>query len=230
MLKYRYLIASSLIAALVLAGCNLAPQRSASTPPPDSVNGGGAVTSNATEDPLEAFLNQAATQTAQANAGTGGGADPSVEAQLLTQQAVQTQGVAEGAVATATPTSEVTPTNTPLPQPDVPASYTLHKGEHPFCLARRFNINAADLLSANGYTINTSVFSVGTVFTIPNNAGSFAGERALLNHPTSYTVVSGDTVYSIACKFGDVYPEQIANANNVGLNAELSAGTVLQIP
>jgi LysM repeat protein len=222
-------IAFASVAALLLAGCSLAPQRSSSTPPPGVVDNGGAVVT--TIDPLEAFLNEAATQTAEAGSGTGGGANPELEDAFLTAQAEgSNEGVAEGEVATATPTPEVEPTNTPIPEPDVPSSYTLKKGEHPFCLARRFNINAADLLSANGYTINTSVFSVGTTLTIPQNAGTFVGERALLNHPTDYTVAAGDTLYSIACKYGDVYPEQIANANNIGVNAEPSSGTVLHIP
>ena len=120
--------------------------------------------------------------------------------------------------------------DTPKFQATVPNSYTLKKGEFPFCLARRFNISVAALLGANGLTVN-SVVSPGQTLTIPQNAAVFNnGPRALSPHPTEYTAVSGDTFYSIACKFGDVYPEEIALANSKGENYTPKVGEKLQIP
>jgi len=113
---------------------------------------------------------------------------------------------------------------------EVPDSYTLKAGEFPYCLARRFNISPIDLLSANGLTLNSQVY-VGTSLKIPKNAGAFdQGARALKSHPTDYTVVSGDTVYSIACLFGDVDPRAIIDVNNLGSGQALSAGQVIKIP
>jgi LysM repeat protein len=128
------------------------------------------------------------------------------------------------AVATTAPTAIVYPT----PTPGRPTTYTIQQGEFPFCIARRFNVDAGDLLSASGLSINTKV-SVGTVLTIPQS-GSWMGTRALKSHPTTYTVVSGDTIGSIACGFGDADPNTILAANGLSSGATLTAGKVLQIP
>jgi len=113
---------------------------------------------------------------------------------------------------------------------DVPDSYTLKSGEFPYCIARRFNISPADLLSANGLNLNSQVYP-GTNLTIPKNAGTFdQGSRALKAHPTNYTVVSGDTVNSIACLFGDVDPRAIVDANELSSGTAISAGKVIKIP
>jgi len=111
-----------------------------------------------------------------------------------------------------------------------PASYTLQKGEFPYCIARRFNVNPADLLSLNGLTVSQSTaLRPGLVLNIPQT-GVFNAERALLPHPAQYTVQSGDTIYSIACKYGDVDPVNIAAVNGLGAPYTLTVGTVLQIP
>ena len=44
-----------------------------------------------------------------------------------------------------------------------------------------------------------------------------------------YTVVTGDTLHSIARKFG-LAPSDIARQNNIGLSETLLAGTTLKIP
>jgi hypothetical protein len=43
-------------------------------------------------------------------------------------------------------------------------------------------------------------------------------------------VVAGDTIYTIACKYGDVDPNAIAQANSLQAPYDLSAGKVLHIP
>ena len=116
----------------------------------------------------------------------------------------------------------------------IPAEYVLHQGEFPYCIARRFNIHPEDLLQANGISPWQYYFAPGTRLRIPQNARPFTdfAPRALRPHPTTYTVRgSGETLYSIACKFGDVWPEDIAQANGLPLNDEpLAPGTVLHIP
>ena len=112
----------------------------------------------------------------------------------------------------------------------VPDSYTLKSGEFPYCIARRFDIDPIDLLSANGLSLNAQVYP-GTTLTIPQNAGSFdLGPRSLRDHPTKYTVVTGDTIYSIACLFGDVDPRAISDVNGLDAGDTLSAGQVIKIP
>ena len=117
----------------------------------------------------------------------------------------------------------------PEPTPGLPETYTLQKGEFPYCIARRFDINPADLLNANGLGVNTQI-QPGTVLNIPQSANPWPGERSLQNHPTNYTVRSGDTIFSIACQFGDVDPYMIALANELDEPYTLSAGDTLYIP
>jgi len=169
--------------------------------------------------------NAAATQTAVAPAPQTGGGEPA-----------PTNTVAPSP--TSVPTQPPpTPTPKPKPQPTkpatvatkVPTTYTLHEGEFPYCLARRFNINPDDLLAANGLSKDQWVYP-GTTLTIPQNAGKFPYARALRSHPTTYTVQAGDTFYSIACEFGDVWPEAIAAANGMSVDANLTPGLVIHIP
>ncbi|MEJ2511672.1 MAG: LysM peptidoglycan-binding domain-containing protein, partial [Anaerolineales bacterium] len=121
------------------------------------------------------------------------------------------------------------PTPTPTPEPTkevvqvdlkVPKKYTLQKGEFPWCIARRFNIDPTTLMNANG--LSGSSYSPGLVLTIPQDAAKFQGDRSLKNHPSTYTVKSGDTFYSIACVFGDVWPEEIAAQNFMELGDALT--------
>jgi len=128
------------------------------------------------------------------------------------------------------PTANPEPQATPRPVAmTVPAKYVLHKGEFPYCIARRFNINPDALLSANGLGRWQFVYP-GTTLTVPRGAEPFPYQRALRVHPTTYTVQSGDTFYSIACLFGDVWPEAIAAANGTSLSASLSPGQTIKIP
>ena len=137
-------------------------------------------------------------------------------------------------VFTATPLPLPTATAVPqaLPEPTegpLPASYTLQKGEFPFCIARRFNVNQTELLALNGLNINSQVLA-GTTLRIPQTGNHFVTTRSLKSHPAQYTVVAGDTIYTIACKFGDVSPDMIALANDLSSPYNLSVGQTLQIP
>lgn len=109
-----------------------------------------------------------------------------------------------------------------------PATYTLQPGEFPFCIARRFDVNPYDLLALNGLS-DSSVVQPGTTLRIPQS-GSFPGDRSLLDHPTNYTVRAGDTIYTIACDFGDVSPDMIALQNGLSAPFALTTGQVLVIP
>jgi LysM repeat protein len=112
----------------------------------------------------------------------------------------------------------------------VPDTYTLQTGEFPFCIARRFDIAPSALLSANNLSSTSPVYA-GTVLTIPEDAPAYnLGARALRAHPTSYVVQSGNTVYSIACLFGDVDPRNIEAVNNLTGAYTLSVGQTIQIP
>jgi LysM repeat protein len=128
------------------------------------------------------------------------------------------------------PEEETQATTAPPKEYSVPDKYTLQKGEFPFCIARRFNISPGALLAANGLT-SSSVTYAGQTLTIPKNAGAFdAGPRALRAHPEKYTIRAGDTVYSIACLYGDVDPRAIEEVNGLSGAYTLPVGNTLQIP
>lgn len=114
------------------------------------------------------------------------------------------------------------------PTPGRPASYTLQSGEFPYCIARRFNVDPNDLLAANGLS-SGQVLQPGLQLSIPAT-GSFPGVRALTSHPAQYTVMVDDTIYKIACHFGDVDPTAIAAANGIAVTAPLVTGQILNIP
>jgi LysM repeat protein len=110
-----------------------------------------------------------------------------------------------------------------------PARYELKRGEFPYCIARRFDVDPQELLRLSGLTIGQAYnLSTGTVLVIPQS-GSFPGTRALASHPASYTASSGDTIYSVACKFGDVTPDAIAQANSLTVE-NLTGGQSYSIP
>jgi LysM repeat protein len=118
--------------------------------------------------------------------------------------------------------------NTSVPVGSRPATYTLQEGEFVYCLARRFDVDPDQILSLNGLSQSTTIYP-GTVLKIPQS-GSFPGARALRNHPTSYTASAGETLYGVACAFGDVDPSSIASANGLSVGTTLTSGQQLSIP
>jgi LysM repeat protein len=137
-----------------------------------------------------------------------------------------TSGVGEA------PAPQPTNTRAPIsiePTAGIPTSYSLQKGEWPFCIARRFDVNQYELLNINGLTLNSRP-QVGFNLKIPQTGNDFAGDRSLKNHPADYTVKAGDTIYTIACNFGDVSPDMIGLANGLSEPYNVSAGQTLRIP
>jgi LysM domain. len=131
--------------------------------------------------------------------------------------------------ATAVSAPSATPIVVPTATPGLPSSYTIQKGEFPFCIARRFNLNVNSLLSMNGLNIYSVVYT-GTVLRIPTGTTWSTGPRTLKAHPATYTVAYGDTIGSIACQYGDVDPNMIFYANGLSQGTALSQGQVLRIP
>ncbi|MDR3576602.1 MAG: LysM peptidoglycan-binding domain-containing protein [Anaerolineaceae bacterium] len=143
------------------------------------------------------------------------------------------------AKATAKPTKVPKPTKTPKPyvaeasptSPVRPTTYTVQHGDYLICIARRFDLNLTDLFNDNGMNIYSRP-STGTVLQIPQNDSwnTAFGPRMWHSHPTQYTVKSGDNVNTIACYFGDVYPDAILAANNLKGAYTLSTGQAINIP
>jgi LysM repeat protein len=141
-------------------------------------------------------------------------------------QATNTPPPPAAAQPTTAPAAAVT---IPTVTPGLPATYKLQKGEFVYCIARRFNVNPDTLLSLNGLGKNEIVYE-GMTLKIPTTGGKFPDGRTLQKHPAKYTVASGDTIYSVACKYGDIEPWAIALANGLAAPYTLTAGSVINIP
>lgn len=113
----------------------------------------------------------------------------------------------------------------------LPTSYTLQSGEWPFCIARRFNVDPAELASLNGL-VDSQIVQPGLVLQIPQTGNPFPGIRSWHNHPDTYTVSGNDdtTIFGVACYYGDVFPQTIAQTNNLTLTTTLTVGQQLTIP
>jgi LysM repeat protein len=122
----------------------------------------------------------------------------------------------------------------PKPTPDLhrPQTYSLNKGEWPFCIARRFNLNPIDLLNASGLSLDSKP-DVGFVLKIPQSGEwpeSRFGHRYIRQHPVMHQVAAGETMYTIACQYGDVDPGEILEANELPDDFVPYAGKMLRIP
>ncbi|MBK6790947.1 MAG: LysM peptidoglycan-binding domain-containing protein [Anaerolineales bacterium] len=135
--------------------------------------------------------------------------------------AVPTTPVAAG-------TTPVASNSTAVPAGVRPATYVLNEGEWPYCIARRFDVDPDALLSASGLT-SPDIYYEGLKLTIPQT-GSFPGKRNLVTHPVTYTVKANESIYSIACDFGDVTPEGIIAANGFTATTQLTPGQQIKIP
>ena len=162
-------------------------------------------------------------------------------------QAVGTEITPDSDTTSEVPVASPTATNTPPlgstspadtePAPtaviNAPGTYTLQKGEHPYCIARRFNVDPDELLAASGLTRDQAYgLSTGTTLRIPQTGNPFPGTRPLRSHPDTYTVADATmTVYGVACAYGDVSPDAIVQANSgLTLNSPLTVGQKINIP
>ncbi len=224
-----------------LVGCNMP----ASTPPASTATSGSGFPVPGTSESMGLF-ETIATQTAMA-----AGGQPPVPGNPTAAQPPATSQPNQPGQATQPPASNnppaTNPTSVPVdnqPQPPaptqapivvptatpgIPQTYTIQKGEYVYCLARRFDVNPADLMAANGLGTST-LLQPGTELNIPQNGNHFPGQRTLHDHPTTYTVNAGDTIFTIACRFGDVDPYLMAELNGIKEPYNLSAGQTIQVP
>ena len=103
--------------------------------------------------------------------------------------------------ALAAPTASAAPTSKPTQR--AAAEYVVKDGDYLFGIARKLGVPVADLLSANGLTL-TSSLQPGQRLAVPANAtnptaGTAAAPAAA---PTTYTVKSGDYLFGIARTLG----------------------------
>jgi LysM repeat protein len=224
-----------LISALLISAC----EQSLSSAPvatPTQIEGLFVSPFPAGDNPM-AMIEEFARQTAAAQTATAGG-DPleGAETEIATPDLDGLETPTPDLFSTPTNAEPAAAVDTPLPAATAappgtrPATYTLQKGEWPWCIARRYNVDPNELLRLSGLTVSqANSLMVGTVLTIPQS-GSFPGSRNLVPRPATHTVASGETIYGIACKFGDIEPATIASANNISVSSSLTVGQQLQIP
>lgn len=220
--------------ALTLSACNL---NASDVPTPTQPKKNQQIKASQTVDPGMNIVEVAASQTAAASGGLpndGSTPDPLLGDITATPGDGLDLPTLDPSLPTPTGNALIIPSVTPMPaaQPTVqtsrPATYALHEGEFIFCLARRFNVNVDQTLALNGLR-DSEPLQPGFVVKIPTS-GSFDGVRALRPHPTTYTVQSGDSIYSIACLYGDVDPLNIAAVNGLAAPYNLTTGTAIKIP
>ena len=106
------------------------------------------------------------------------------------------------------------PSNAPI---EGGTSYTVQSGDSLYKIAQRFNTTVAELKRLNNLTSDT--LSVGQVLIVPSTSSGSTN---------TYTVQSGDSLWSIARKFNTTVDE-LKRLNNLTSN-NLQIGQVLKVP
>ena len=108
-----------------------------------------------------------------------------------------------------------------LPSATVTANtYTVQKGDTLYGIANKLGTTVSELKSINNLT--SDILSIGQVLKVPNSSNEET------SNTITYTVKSGDSLYSIAKNY-DVTVDAIKKENNLTSNL-LSIGQVLKIP
>ncbi len=148
---------------------------------------------------------------------------------------------------TAAPSPQPPIESVPAPEPESGSSYTVRSGDSLYSIARRFNITVNALIQANQIS-NPALIFPGTVLKIPGNSNPPSPQPPAPQPPapqppapqppapeppsndgTTYLVKAGDSLNSIARRFG-ISVEALAFFNNITNWAVIYPGQVLKIP
>jgi LysM repeat protein len=233
-IKRGAMVASILmLVAIIASACNQPYSQPPSTPTSLFATPIGGPTNMSDVQNFATGTSIALTATAAAALGTQ--LPPVGTPQAVTQSPTPLVVLNPTSTETATLAVVVTQTSGPLPTSapvgSRPSTYPLQKGEFPYCIARRFDVNPEELLTLNGLS-RGDIYYANLTLKIPQTGSPFPSPRALRTHPTTHTVTaSGQTVAAVACLFGDVYPSAIVQANTgISESSVLTVGQQLSIP
>ena len=119
----------------------------------------------------------------------------------------------------------------PTEQSSVPPSnsnftYTVQAGDSLWKIANQYGITVDELIDANN--LDSTVLQIGDILTIPNRTEEPDNQLPPTNNSIEYVVKSGDSLYSIAKKYG-ITANELQQYNNLP-STLLSVGQVLKIP
>ena len=133
--------------------------------------------------------------------------------------------------ATATPTPTATPLPTPTPVPVVQETllirHVVASGETLLSIAIDYDVSVEEIQRANG--LSSELIRVGDELTIPVLRDSAAAQSSAATTDFEYLVLSGDTLSTIATRFGTSVEELLA-ANNLAAGEFIQPGDALIIP
>jgi LysM repeat protein/uncharacterized protein YvpB len=110
---------------------------------------------------------------------------------------------------------------------DSPITHTVAWGETLYSIARKYDVLPQSLADTNRINLTSWVYA-GQRLTIPSNGGN--AQPGNDTTPSGYyTVRGGDTLFSIATRFG-ITVDSIAATNNLPANGILYVGWSLKIP
>ena len=113
------------------------------------------------------------------------------------------------------------PSSSSPSNPSQTKNYTVQKGDSLWTISRKYNVSVDDIIRANN--LSSSSLQIGQVLKIPTTSTT-------PTQPTyrTYTVQKGDSLWTIANKYGKTVSE-IQSLNNLTSNT-LQIGQVLKIP
>ena len=100
-------------------------------------------------------------------------------------------------------------------------TYTVKSGDSLWSIANRFNTTVAELKALNN--LNTNILQIGQILKLPTNTGN-----TNINQESTYTVKSGDSLWSIARKY-DISVSALPTSHNL-TSTTLQVGQVLKLP